>query len=38
LVANSHGPRGALLALLVVPPLAIGCGLLLRDPAPAVRR
>jgi FSR family fosmidomycin resistance protein-like MFS transporter len=38
LIANSHGPRGALLALLVVPPLAIGCGLLLRDPAPAVRR
>jgi FSR family fosmidomycin resistance protein-like MFS transporter len=33
LLANSHGPRGALLALLVVPPLAIGCGLLLRDPA-----
>jgi FSR family fosmidomycin resistance protein-like MFS transporter len=23
LIANSHGPRGALLALLVVPPLAI---------------
>jgi FSR family fosmidomycin resistance protein-like MFS transporter len=35
LIANSHGPRGALLALLVVPPLAIACGLLLRDPAPA---
>jgi FSR family fosmidomycin resistance protein-like MFS transporter len=34
LIANSHGPRGALLALLVVPPLAIGCGLLLRDPTP----
>ena len=32
LIANSHGPRGALLALLVVPPLAIVCGLLLRDP------
>ena len=32
LIANSHGPRGALLALLVVPPLAIACGLLLRDP------
>ena len=35
LIANSHGPRGPLLALLVVPPLAIACGLLLRDPAPA---
>jgi FSR family fosmidomycin resistance protein-like MFS transporter len=33
LIANSHGPRGALLALLIVPPLAIACGLLLRDPA-----
>jgi FSR family fosmidomycin resistance protein-like MFS transporter len=35
LIANSHGPRGALLALLVVPPLAIACGLFLRDPARA---
>ena len=35
LIANAHGPRGALLALLVVPPLAIACGLLLRDPAPS---
>jgi MFS transporter, FSR family, fosmidomycin resistance protein len=33
LIANAHGPRGALLALLVVPPLALLCGLLLRDPA-----
>jgi MFS transporter, FSR family, fosmidomycin resistance protein len=32
LIANAHGPRGALLALLVVPPLALLCGLLLRDP------
>jgi MFS transporter, FSR family, fosmidomycin resistance protein len=31
LIANSHGPRGALLALPVVPPLAITGGLLLRD-------
>jgi hypothetical protein len=38
LIANSRGPRGALLALLVVPPLAICCGLLLRDPAPTVRQ
>jgi MFS transporter, FSR family, fosmidomycin resistance protein len=38
LIANSHGPRGALLALLVVPPLAVGRGLLLRDPAPTVRQ
>jgi len=38
LIANSHGPRGALLALLAVPPLAIGCGLLLREPAPTVRQ
>jgi FSR family fosmidomycin resistance protein-like MFS transporter len=32
LIATTHGPRGALLALLVVPPLALLCGLLLRDP------
>jgi FSR family fosmidomycin resistance protein-like MFS transporter len=38
LIANSHGPRGALMALLVVPPLAIACGLLLRDPGDARRR
>ena len=37
LFANAHGPRGALLALLVVPPLALLCGLLLRDPAPTRR-
>jgi FSR family fosmidomycin resistance protein-like MFS transporter len=33
LIANAHGPRGAVLALLVVPPLALLCGLLLRDPS-----
>lgn len=33
LIASAHGPRGALLALLVVPPLALACGALLRDPA-----
>jgi len=33
LIAGAHGPRGALLALLVIPPLAIACGLLLRDPS-----
>ncbi len=32
LIAAAHGPRGALLALLVLPPLALLCGLLLRDP------
>lgn len=32
LIATSHGPRGALLALLVIPPLALACGTLLRDP------
>ncbi|MGD0560536.1 MAG: MFS transporter [Streptosporangiaceae bacterium] len=32
LIATSHGPRGALLALLVIPPLALGCGMLLREP------
>jgi FSR family fosmidomycin resistance protein-like MFS transporter len=35
LIADDHGPRGAVLALLVVPPLALLCGLLLRDPDPA---
>jgi MFS transporter, FSR family, fosmidomycin resistance protein len=33
LIADAHGPRGALLALLVVPPLALLCGLLLREPS-----
>lgn len=32
LIASAHGPRGALQALLVVPPLALLCGALLRDP------
>ena len=32
LIATAYGPRGALLALLVVPPLAMPCGALLRDP------
>jgi FSR family fosmidomycin resistance protein-like MFS transporter len=32
LIASAHGPRGALLALLVIPPLALLCGTLLRDP------
>ena len=32
LIASAHGPRGALQALLVVPPLAVACGVLLRDP------
>jgi FSR family fosmidomycin resistance protein-like MFS transporter len=31
-IATAHGPRGALLALLVIPPLAVACGLLLRPP------
>jgi FSR family fosmidomycin resistance protein-like MFS transporter len=31
-IASAHGPRGALLALLIVPPLAVACGSLLRDP------
>lgn len=35
LIANAHGPRGAVLALLVVPPLAWLCGLLLRHPGQA---
>jgi FSR family fosmidomycin resistance protein-like MFS transporter len=34
-IADAHGPRGALLALLVVPPLALLCGSLLRDPGQA---
>jgi FSR family fosmidomycin resistance protein-like MFS transporter len=33
LIASAHGPRGALLALLVIPPLALLCGTLLREPA-----
>jgi FSR family fosmidomycin resistance protein-like MFS transporter len=33
LIADAHGPRGALIALLALPPLAMACGLLLRDPA-----
>jgi FSR family fosmidomycin resistance protein-like MFS transporter len=33
LVADAHGPRGALVALLAVPPAATAIGLLLRDPA-----
>jgi FSR family fosmidomycin resistance protein-like MFS transporter len=32
LIAAAHGPRGALLALLALPPLALPCGTLLRDP------
>ena len=32
LIAVAHGPRGALLALLAVPPLALLCGTLLREP------
>jgi hypothetical protein len=32
LIASAHGPRGALLALLVIPPIALLCGTLLRDP------
>jgi FSR family fosmidomycin resistance protein-like MFS transporter len=35
LIATAHGPRGAVLALLTVPPLAMACGLLLRDPGQA---
>jgi FSR family fosmidomycin resistance protein-like MFS transporter len=31
-IATAHGPRGALLALLVIPPLALLCGALLKDP------
>jgi MFS transporter, FSR family, fosmidomycin resistance protein len=31
-IATAHGPRGALVALLVLPPLALLCGLLLREP------
>ena len=33
LIATAHGPRGALLALLVVPPLALLCSALLREPS-----
>nr|WP_202238605.1 MFS transporter [Streptomyces sp. SN-593] len=33
LVADAHGPRGALTALLVVPPLALALGLLLPEPS-----
>jgi FSR family fosmidomycin resistance protein-like MFS transporter len=36
-IASGHGPRGALLALLVVPPAALLCGLLLREPASVSR-
>jgi FSR family fosmidomycin resistance protein-like MFS transporter len=32
-IASAHGPRGALAALLAVPPLAMACAALLRDPA-----
>jgi hypothetical protein len=32
LIASASGPRGALLALLVLPPLALLCGTPLRDP------
>jgi MFS transporter, FSR family, fosmidomycin resistance protein len=35
LIATAHGPRGAVLALLTAPPLAMACGLLLRDPGQA---
>jgi FSR family fosmidomycin resistance protein-like MFS transporter len=35
LIASADGPRGALLALLVVPPLALLCGALLREPTRA---
>ena len=35
LIADNHGPRGAVLALLVIPPLALLCGLLLREPGQA---
>jgi FSR family fosmidomycin resistance protein-like MFS transporter len=34
LVASAHGPRGALTALLVIPPLALALGLLLPEPSP----
>jgi MFS transporter, FSR family, fosmidomycin resistance protein len=33
LIADSHGPRGALLVLLAVPPSALLCSLALRAPA-----
>ena len=32
LIASAHGPRGALLALLVILPLALLCGTPLREP------
>jgi FSR family fosmidomycin resistance protein-like MFS transporter len=32
LIASAHGPRGAILALLVIPPLALICGALLKPP------
>jgi len=35
LVADAHGPRGALIVLLAVPPAAMAFGLLLRDPGRA---
>ncbi|WP_443033942.1 MFS transporter [Streptomyces sp. CA2R106] len=35
LVADAHGPRGALTALLVVPPVALALGLLLPEPSRA---
>jgi FSR family fosmidomycin resistance protein-like MFS transporter len=38
LVADAHGPRGALVALLAVPPLAVLTGLMLRDPAATQRQ
>ncbi|HEY2285486.1 MAG TPA: hypothetical protein VGH88_07060 [Streptosporangiaceae bacterium] len=34
LVADRHGPRGALLVLTVIPLLAIAISTLLREPAP----
>jgi MFS transporter, FSR family, fosmidomycin resistance protein len=37
LIANAHGPRGAVLALLVVPPLALLCSALLREPSGRAR-
>ncbi|MEW1858962.1 MULTISPECIES: MFS transporter [unclassified Streptomyces] len=33
LIADAHGPRGALTALLVVPPVALALGLLLPEPS-----
>ncbi len=37
LVADAHGPRAALAALCVIPPLALALGLFLPDPAVRVR-